>query len=306
MSLFRQSRIRKSLELRARVIRTIRRFFETEGYLEVETPIRLPAPAPEAHIDAIASDGAWLHTSPELCMKRLLAAGYPRIYQICRCFRRGERGGRHLPEFTLLEWYTEGHDYRDMMTQTEALIRFVAEELGRGGEIAYQGERISLAGPFPRITVAEAFVRYAPGPVEAALSTGRFDEWMGLEVEPRLPGERPIFLVDYPAASGALARRRPDRPSVVERFELYLGGLEIANGFSELTDPVEQRARFEAELSARATAGKPAYPLPEPFLNALESMPSAAGNALGIDRLVMLFADTRTVDDVTAFVPEEL
>lgn len=302
----RQQQIRRHLECRARVIRAVRRFFEDAGYLEVETPGRLPAPAPEAHIDAVASGDWWLQTSPELCMKRLLAAGYTQIFQICRCYREKERGARHVPEFTMLEWYTAEHDYRDMMAQTEALVGFVAKTLATEERLIYQGIPVSLAPPFPRMTVAEAFDRYAPGSAAAALSAGRFDEWMGLAVEPNLPTDRPLFLMDYPAACGALARLRTDEPAVAERFELYLGGLELCNGFSELTDPAEQRQRFERELADRTAAGKPVYPMPERFLETLASMPPAAGNALGIDRLAMVFADVATVDAVSAFVPEEL
>lgn len=306
MSGLRQEGIRDNLGIRARLLQLLRGFFAERGYLEVETPVRIPAPAPEAHIDAVAADGAWLQTSPELCMKRLLAAGYPRLFQICRCFRRGERGARHLPEFTLLEWYTAGQDYRGMMAQTEALVAAASERIRGGPRIVYQGRGIDLTPPFERMTVAEAFARFAPGPVSEGLETGRFDEWMALAVEPALPPDRPVFLVDYPAACGALARLSPRDPSVAERFELYIGGLELCNGFSELTDPREQRRRFAAELSARTAAGKPAYPLPEPFLDALGRMPPAAGNALGVDRLVMLLADAATIDAVSAFVPEEL
>lgn len=238
------------------MIRAIRRFFHSNGYLEVETPIRIPAPAPEAHIEPLSSEEWWLHTSPELCMKRLLASGLDRIFQICRCFRKGERGARHLPEFTLLEWYTAGQDYQDMMTQTEALIRAVADCVGDGSPVRYQGRTVTLSERFRRMTVAEAFDRYAPGSVDQALAEGRFDEWMGLEIEPRLPVDRPLFLMDYPATCGALARLREDNPAIAERFELYMGGLEICNGFSELIDAIEQRRRFEIERRARGGEGK--------------------------------------------------
>ncbi|MGD9017517.1 MAG: EF-P lysine aminoacylase EpmA [Desulfobacterales bacterium] len=296
----------RNLFLRDQIIRAIRRFFHSKGYLEVETPIRIPAPAPEAHIEPLSSEGWWLHTSPELCMKRLLASGLDRIFQICRCFRQGERGVRHLSEFTLLEWYTAGHDYLDMMAQTEALVRAVANRVGDGSPIRYQGRTITLSEPFRRMTVAEAFDRYAPGSVKQALAEGRFDEWLALEIEPRLPADRPLFLVDYPAACGALARLREDEPDIAERFELYLGGLELCNGFSELTDAKEQRRRFEVELDARGGGGTKKPPMPEPFLKALDAMPAAAGNALGVDRLVMVFADAVAVDEVVAFAPEDL
>lgn len=306
MTPFRQTRIRAHLQLRARVLQAIRAFFEAHDYLEVETPYRLPAPAPEAHIEPLACEGGFLHTSPELCMKRLLAAGYPRIYQICRCFRAGERGGRHLPEFTLLEWYTAGQTFPALMDQTEALVRAVARAVGRPEHLTYQGRAIRLEAPFRRLTVAEAFTRFTGRSAADALAAELFDELMGLSIEPHLGWDRPLLLHDYPAACAALARRRPADPSVAERFELYIAGLELCNGFGELTDPLEQRARFNAELARRAAAGRPPIPLPEPFLAALAHMPPAAGNALGVDRLVMLLADTAAIDDVTAFTPEEL
>jgi len=302
----RQARILDNLALRARVLRALRTFFDTVGYLEVETPIRIPAPAPEAHIDPQPAGAAFLQTSPELCMKRLLAAGYPRLYQLCRCFRRGERGRRHLPEFTLLEWYTAHQDYRHMMAQTEALVQQVARAVGPGGILKFQGREIDLEKPFRRLSVDGAFRRFAGTTPEAALAAGRFDEIVGLEIEPRLGWERPVFVYDYPAPCAALARLKPNRADRAERFELYIGGLELCNGFSELNDAGEQRTRFMEELDLRRKAGRPATALPERFLTDLERMPPATGNALGVDRLVMLLADTVDIDDVTAFVPEEL
>ncbi len=303
---YRQQHIRDNLERRARLLAAVRTFFESAGYLEVETPVRIPAPAPEAHIDPLSAEGWYLQTSPELAMKRLLAAGYPRIFQICRCFRRGERGGRHLPEFTLLEWYSAHADYHHMMTQTEALIRDVVPQVIGRRELAFHGRVIDMAAPVERITVDEAFGRWAGCTPEEALAAGRFDEVMGLEIEPRLGWDRPAFLYDYPAACAALARLRPDRPAVAERFELYIGGIELCNGFSELTDADEQRRRFEAERDQRRRNGRPSPPMPEPFLAALADMPPSAGNALGLDRLTMLLVGTNAIDDVSAFVPEEL
>jgi len=295
----------KKIELRANILQAIRIFFSAHNYLEVETPIRIPAPAPEAHIDAIESEGWFLHTSPELCMKRLLASGYPRIFQICRCFRQKERGSRHIPEFTMLEWYRADSDYFDMMEETEALIKHVALKSGSGNSINYQGGRIDLDKPWTRMTVAEAFDKFAPISVQKALSGDRFDEVMA-DVEPVLGQSMPHFLYDYPASCGALAKLKTGNSSVAERFELYISGVELCNGFTELTDPIEQRARFEKELAFRKKAGKKEYPMPEKFLESLPLMPDASGNALGLDRLVMLFADTKRIDDVVAFTPEEL
>lgn len=294
------------LQLRAVLIQALRTFFIDRGYLEVETPIRIPALAPEAHIVPLTSEGWFLQTSPELCMKRLLAAAIPKIFQICKCFRKGERGDRHLPEFTMLEWYGAGSDYRDLMADCEALLRHLAAAMGKDGMLEWQGRRIELGPEWERITVAEAFRRFAPCTVEEALAHDRFDEVLVEYVEPRLGMTTPTFLCDYPAALGALARLSPTDPTVAERFELYVAGLELANGFSELVDPVEQRTRFLAEQEAIRLQGRDPGPIPEPFLTELAEMPQAAGIALGVDRLVMLFAGTERIDQVVAFMPEGL
>ena len=306
MKRYRQAAIRNNLIQRARIVSAVRQFFARHDYLEVETPIRIPAPAPELHIDTQPSGDWFLQPSPELCMKRLLAAGYPRIFQTCKCFRQKERGSKHLPEMTMLEWYTAGADYGNMMDQCRELIIDLVDQLGVPLPLTYQNHMIELHKPWPRLTVSEAFDRYASMPMAAALGSRRFDEIMGLEIEPRLGLTRPVFLYDYPAVCGALARLKSGRPDVAERFELYIGGLELCNGFSELSDPREQRRRFADESNQRRSAGKPAYPVPEPFLEALDDMPEAAGNALGLDRLVMILTGRASIDDVVAFIPEEL
>ncbi len=306
MHKYRQSDINRNLLLRARIIQAIRNFFIERNYLEVETPVRIPAPAPEAHIDAIPTDDHYLQTSPELYMKRLLAAGYTRIFQICKCFRQHERGRKHLPELTMLEWYHVGADYHSLMDECEKLLGFISGTLDRGNHIVYRKKPIALAKPWPRLSVTDAFDRYGSQSMDEALKTDSFDEVMALEIEPNLGDPRPVFLIDYPIQHGALARQKSQDPKVAERFELYIAGIELCNGFSELTDATVQRKRFEEELRTRRTLGKPDYPIPESFLEALVDMPEAAGNALGIDRLVMLFADTDNIDDVVAFTPEEL
>ncbi len=293
---------RPRLEERARIVQAVRSFFIGHGYLEVETPHRVPGNAPEAHIDAVASDGWFLQTSPELCMKRLLAAGYPKLFQICRCWRADERGGRHLPEFAMLEWYAAECDYRHLMTECEALFAALVPD----GLLEYQGRTIELTPPWERLTVAEAFERHGSLSLAEALAEDRFDEIISLEIEPQLGLKCPTFLMEYPGELAALARRHPHRPEVAERFELYIAGLELANAFSELTDPVEQRRRFVAEEAVRQAAGKPPYPSPENFLQDLSAMPEAAGIALGLDRLIMLLTGAATIDEVVAFTPEML
>lgn len=306
MTFYRHPAIKKNLNIRARTVQAVRAFFIEKDYLEIDTPCRIPAPAPEEHIDAQTSGSWYLQTSPELCMKRLLAAGYPRIFQICKCFRQNERGSKHLPELTMLEWYTLETDYFDMMAQTEDLIGDVVENINSNRYLVYQGNKIELKKPWPKISVEEAFDEYTSTTLENALCKDLFDEILTAEIEPNLGRKAPVFLYDYPASFAPLAIKKPENPSFTQRFELYIAGLELCNGYSELTDPKEQRERFEIEQKKRHSLGKRNYPMPERFLEALEFMSAASGNALGIDRLVMLLADTANIDDVVAFTPEEL
>ena len=294
------------LQLRARLLQSVRRFFAERDYLEVETPYLIPAPAPELHIDAVRAELGFLHTSPELCMKRLMAAGYPRIFQVCRCFRKGERGTRHLPEFTMLEWYRAQTDYMGLMDECEEMVAFVLEELGLPPVLDYQGKTLNLQRPWSRLTVYQAFEQYASVSLEQAMKSGRFDEILAFEIEPLLGLPKPLFLYGYPSALAALARLSKEAPGHAERFELYAAGVELANAFSELTDPVEQRARFEKELASRKEQGKTVYPLPERFLRSLHSTPESAGIAFGVDRLVMLLTNQKEIDPVVSFTPEEL
>ena len=296
------ARKRPFLIKRAESLQRIRSFFIARDYLEVETPHRIPANAPEPHIDPVPSGDWTLHTSPELAMKRLLAAGHEKIFQICRVWREGELGRYHLPEFTMLEWYRSGIDYRDLMTECTALLQSIIPL----GSITRSGREIALAAPWEELTVAEAFASYAPMSLEQALETDAFEEVLTTAVEPKLGKTRPTFLTEYPAAMAALARIKPGDPRVAERFELYIDGLELANAFSELTDPHEQRKRFTADEAQRRSTGKKPYPLPENFLNELPAMPEAAGVALGLDRLVMLMTDAEKIADVVAFAPGEL
>ena len=297
---------KQNLFVRARMIQAIRKYFIENDYLEVETPQIIPAPSPEVHIEAVRSGNQFLHTSPEICMKRMLSAGYPKIFQISKCFREGERGDLHLPEFTLLEWYQKEIDYNDLMKDCEALILWVSQNTGFGERIRYQGIDIDLKAPWRRISVSEAFYRYASVSLKDAVKRGVFDELMATEIEPKLGVSKPTFLYDYPVSQAAMARLKSDNPECAERFEIFIGGLELANGFSELTDPQEQRNRFERDLRQRRTLGKEAYPMAESFLKSLEHMPEAAGIALGIDRLSMIFANSNEIDHVVSFTPEEL
>ena len=279
-----------ALEIRARVLRQLRAFFDTRGFVEVETPVRIAAPAPEPHIDcpaAIARPDAaalarqtFLRASPELQMKKLLAAGMGRIYQIGPCFREGERGRRHSPEFTMLEWYRASADYLDILADMETLL---AEMLDLKGSNGLKVERI---------TVREAYQRWAGWDPFAEWDAERFDFDMATKIEPNLPSG-PVFLMDYPPQAASLAKLRGN---VAERWELYVNGLELANAFTELTDPAEQRRRFEESRAERRRLDEADYPLDEEFLEALSRMPPAGGVALGVDRLVMLVCG---VDDIS-------
>lgn len=297
---------REALRARARIIQEIRRFFIEGGYLEVETPLRIPAPAPESHIDPVPADGWFLHTSPEICMKRMMAAGYERLFQICHCWRAGERGRMHVPEFTMLEWYRAETGYEGLMDECEALVRSVTEGVGLDGRIGFRGATVDIRSPWERLSVQAAFTRYGGLTMEEALARDCFDEVMVERIEPLLGQERPTFIYDYPASRSALARLKTGDPTVAERFELYIGGVELANAFSELTDPVEQRTRFESEAAFRASQGRLPFPLPDKFLDELSAMPPSAGIALGVDRLVMVLLDAAAIDDVVAFTPEDL
>lgn len=295
-------RKRPGLEIRARMLRAIREFFEQGGFLEVETPVRLAVPALEDHIEAEPSGDRWLRTSPELHMKRLLATGYPRIYQIGPCFRQGEFGRRHRPEFTMLEWYRAGADCRDILADTIGLVRQASQAVSGAGKIRFQGREVEVSGDWEELSVAEAFRRHAGADLRQAMAAGRYEEILCTQVEPNLGWDRPTVLCDYPAEMAALARRKPTDPTVAERWELYVGGLELANAYSELTDAAEQRQRFLACAELRRREGRPVYPLDEPFLAALEQgLPPCGGIALGIDRLAMVLVDTEEIADVVAF-----
>lgn len=299
-------RRRQELYQRAKIIQSIRKFFIERGYLEVETPYLLPLVSPEAHIDPVACGSWFLHTSPELCMKRLLSAGYEKIFQICHCWRQGERGSRHIPEFTMLEWYKKGVDYKELMKETEELIIDVYDSFSPFKKIYYQNKEIDISIPWERISVEEAFNRFGKIRLKEALEKDIFDEVMVEKIEPELGVKKPTFIYDYPIERASFSKAKTGDPSFAERFELYIGGVEIANGFSELTDPQEQRRRFEIENNIRKNRSKFTIPIPERFLEEISQMSQSSGIALGIDRLVMVFLDKDSIDKIVAFPPEEL
>ncbi|MCL7486855.1 MAG: EF-P lysine aminoacylase EpmA [Desulfobulbaceae bacterium] len=300
------------LQERSRLLQAVRSFFFSQGYIEVDTPIRLPIPLPEAHIKPFFSEGWFLHSSPEQCMKRLLARGCTQLFQICHCFRKEEVGRYHQTEFTMLEWYCAGWSYRELMEECEEFLRQLVRAVpGLPGikdahSLQWQGRTIPLAPPWQRITVAEAFHAYADMTVAQALATDMFDEVLVTRIEPHLGWDTPVFLYDYPVELGSLARRKQGNDSVAERFELYIGGIEIANGFSELIDPEEQRRRFAAEMNKAQELGNPYPELPEKFLADLANIGDTAGIALGLDRLFMFLLGCASVAEAMSMIFEEL
>ncbi len=340
---------------RARLAAEARRALGDLGYEEVETPCLVPAPGMEPHLSPFEAPfvpeggGAprplWLITSPEYAMKRLLAEGFERVFQLSRVFRNGEVSATHNPEFTMLEFYRAGTGYGGIMADLERLVEAAARALGAGEarpgpgraheaheaheapgapRVMRGGRSIELSAPFERLTVQQAFLRHAGvdlgacgGDAGALRSAARaaghdagpagepFDDaffrLMLSAVEPRLGLERPTYLTDWPASMAALARVKGADPRWAERFELYAGGLELANGFTELTDAAEQRARLVAERALRVRLGRPALPLDEDFLAALSRMPDAGGVAVGFDRLLMLLTGAATIEEVLLF-----
>ena len=295
------------LRKRATLIQALRRFFVSRNYIEVETPLRSPVLIPEAHNEPVESEGHYLQTSPEMCMKRLLAEiGCCKIFQICKCFRKKERGDRHLPEFTMLEWYRTSCDYFSLMDECEDMLIEVARTLGHKDSFSVRGKTVNFEKPWKRLTVSDAFAQYAPVSMTQALEKNLFDEILCSYIEPQLGQGKPQFLYDYPVELGALARKKKDNPSLVERFEIYVTGLELANGFSELTDQQEQQKRFELEQQLIRKQNRTATALPQKFLSSLPKMPEAAGIALGVDRLALILLDAEIIDQVVCFSPEEL
>jgi elongation factor P--(R)-beta-lysine ligase len=296
------------LGARAQVFSTIRSYFARERFVEVDTPLLVRSPGLDLHLDAVEADGGYLITSPEYQMKRLLAGGFPRIFQLSHVFRHGEVGARHNPEFMMLEWYRAFATIDDLMRDTETLVAEIV--FGQTQSHVLQGDHgpVAIVPPFGRMAVARAFERFARVAEDDLFAMAEHDSetyfrLLVEKVEPALAKEPgPIFLFDFPLSQASLARAKPGDPRVCERFELYVGGVELCNGFGELTDAAEQRRRFERDQGARRAAGKPVYPIDERFLAALEEgLPPSAGNALGVDRLIALSAGEREIARVMPF-----
>lgn len=328
------------LRLRARLLAAVRQFFDARGYFEVDTPLLSHDRVVDPHLEPFAiantSPPLYLQTSPEFAMKRLLAAGAPAIYQVGHVFRRGELGRLHNPEFTMIEWYRAGDTHLAQMQVVEDLVvesflvvqssRLPSPGDPRDGKRSAGGTTAPQPGvPFLRSTYREAFLRYAECdvfdisteslatlahsrglPVPASFDPADRDGWLNLLlaelVEPRLGRERPEFLIDYPLTQAALARIRPDNPPVAERFELYLAGVELCNGYHELTDAKELARRIEMESQRRLSNNETPLPVSNRLLAAMEAgLPPCAGVALGFDRLLMLAAGASSVAEVIPF-----
>jgi lysyl-tRNA synthetase class 2 len=328
------ARKREFLAARGRAAAAVRAFFAAADFVEVETPALQVSPGLEPHLMAFETaldepgEGRrtrYLHTSPEFAMKKLLAAGVPRLFQLARVFRNGERSATHHPEFTMLEWYRADASYEMLMEDCEGLLRAVLAAVG-AAQFRWQGRRCDPRAPFERIGVAAAFERFcgidllatAPDPEHPSLERLSAaarplgivphpeDDWEDLffriflaRIEPELGGPRPTILYDYPISMAALARSKPGDPRLAERFELYVCGLELANAFGELTDAAVQRLRFQQDQARKRARYGFAYPIDEDFLAALaHGLPPSAGIALGFDRLVMLAAGAERIEDV--------
>lgn len=325
---------RPYLMARARIVAEVRAFFAEQDFVEVETPGLQVSPGIEPHLMAFRADldapgearqPRYLHTSPEFAMKKLLVAGEPRIFQIAHVWRNGERSATHHPEFSMLEWYRAGADYRDLMEDCEVLLRRCLRAVGRE---MFHGKNVASdpVPPFERLSVPEAFrdrcgidlLATTPDPLKPDLALlakasahlgiapHEGDEWEDLffrilldRIEPDLGKGRPTFLYDYPVSMAALSRPKPEDPRLAERFELYVSGIELANAFGELTDPKAQRARFQLDQEKKRQIYGETYPIDEDFLAALEyGMPASAGIALGLDRLVMVATGAPDIEDV--------
>ncbi|MDQ2644363.1 MAG: EF-P lysine aminoacylase EpmA [Myxococcota bacterium] len=297
----------QKLAARSRALSEARSYFAEQRFLEVETPLLVRAPGVDRNVEALRAASGYLITSPEHAMKRLLVGGVPRLFQLGRVFRRDESGALHEPEFTLLEWYRAFSDYRAILADTEALVSRVAKALsGRFELTSPDGRKIPVKPPFERVRVEDAFREHAGVRDVAKLAETDEDRYFELlvgRVEPALARrDRPVFLSDYPLSQAALSRPCPADPRFAERFELYVGGVELSNGYGELTDPDEQRRRFVLERKRRRAEKRSVYPLDEAFLSALaEGMPPSSGNALGFDRLVALALGASRIQDVVAF-----
>ena len=303
-------------EKRAEIKDLIRQFFKEKGFLEVQTPILVKGMSTEPYLDPIKVEffdeknkkyQGYLITSPEYSLKKLLSQGFTNIFEITKAFRQKEAfGGWHNPEFTILEWYRTKADYRDVMKDTEELVNFLVQQLYHREYFYFQNRKIDVSLPWPSMTIKQAFKKWAGIQIDQKKKIRNFDDWFYLvflnQIEPNLPKNGPLILYDYPLPQAALAKRKSQKSFYAERFEVYLGGVELCNAFSELTHPKEQEQRLKKEQNIRKKLKKEVIPIDKTFLEALKSgLPKTSGNALGIDRLEMLLLDVKDINDLLTF-----
>jgi lysyl-tRNA synthetase class 2 len=323
---------REVFQVRSKVLAALREFLDSRGYLEVETPMMQPVPGGAmarpfiTHHNALDID-LYLRVAPELYLKRLVVGGLERVYEINRNFRNEGISTRHNPEFTMLEFYQAYSDYQDLMTMTEEMVGFAARSAVGKEQVEYEGETIVFARPFPRVSLRQAVIDAASKKLATTVSGSELRDRaaaqalagrLGVHVDPASgPGKitttifetlveeslvQPTFVYDFPTEVSPLSKQRADDPDTVERFELYIGKMEIANAFSELNDPVEQRKRFEQQVLEKARGEEEAHAMDEDYVRALEyGLPPTAGEGLGVDRLVMLLTNSRSIRDVILF-----
>jgi lysyl-tRNA synthetase class 2 len=295
--------LESNLKTRALIYKHIRKFFDDRGFLEVETPVRVPVIAPEPYIVPFESEDWFLSTSPELHMKRMLAAGYKKLFQFSRCFRKGEQGRLHNPEFTMLEWYCADAGYMVIIQHIEDLVSYLAKELGLR-RINYGNLEFDISTPWSRITVKDAYLKLAGWDPTTQPDPLRFDIDMAEKVIPGLSKDHPTVLLDYPSYAAALARIKPDNPNVAERAEIFFSQLELANVYSELVDADEQKRRFDEAIEQIENEQGKRMQMPDKFLEAVPFIPECGGVALGIDRLVMLLCNVSSIDKVMPFTAD--
>ncbi len=290
----------ENLKCRADIINAIRSFFKSKNFLEVETPLLVDAPLPEKFIDAVKSGNQYLVTSPEVYMKQLISEKTPRIFQISKCFRVGEIGKLHSTEFSMLEWYRTDADYFDLIDDVQNLLKFVSEKIGFKDGFIYKNEKIKF-DLFEKISVDKAFLKFADKKLETVPHDFEFDSLLVEKIESKLGRGNPTVLYDYPSNFCPMSKPKENNPDRAERLEIYVAGIELANGCTEKTNYEKQVKSLQEEQEARKELGKETYLWPEKFLESLKKMPECAGMALGIDRLVMLFTNATDIKDVIAF-----
>jgi elongation factor P--(R)-beta-lysine ligase len=328
--------LKKNYILAGQIIDLIRAFFKERGFFEAQTPTLVAAAGQEPYLSPFKVDfcdeknkkyQGFLITSPEYSLKKLLVAGFDKIFELAKVFRQNESfGGTHNPEFTMLEWYRTNSDYSKIMEDTEQLVNFLAKKIKGSEKILYQGQKIDLTPPWPRLTVKELFKKYADVDLDKAKTLedfkkqvknknySKFDDWNDIfyliflnEIEPNLPKDKPVFVCDYPLPQASLSKKKDKDSFYAERFEIFIAGMELGNAFSELVDSKEQYERFKEEHDLRKKLKKDEIPIDKDLIYALElGMSPSGGIAVGLERLQMLLLDAKDINDILPFPASQL